>query len=114
MAGVPAGAVEHHERVDVSGQNAREPVQEQAHCLGRDFGQHQAEILSGDGFDGGEHVGEGVSLIHQAGRAQAAQPPAMTCAPFLADPGFILEVERDPLGGVRTGGGLQRRGQHVF
>lgn len=97
VAGVPPGAVEGHDDVLVFGQRRREAPQELVHDRGGDGGQYQTEVAAGRGFDRGEDIGKGVALIDRTGRALAAQPPATTAPALLADPGFILEIQRDPL-----------------
>jgi hypothetical protein len=113
-AGVPPGAVEDHDGVLVGRQRRREASEKLAHGRGRDRRQHQAEVAPGGWFDRCESIGKGVALIDRSGRSLAAQPPAMTGAALLADPGFILEVQRDPLVRVRVRGAGQRRRKLLF
>ncbi len=111
---MPTSAVERHNSVLVIGQRRREVLQEQVHRRGGDGGQHQAEIPTGRGFDGGKDIGEGVALIDRAGWPLATQPPAPAAPPLLAESGFILEIQRNPLVGMgfrRPGKGC---GQHLF
>lgn len=114
VAGVPAGAVEYHDGVLVLGKRGREASQELVHRRGRDGGQHQAEIPAGDRFDGGEDIGKAVALIDRPARAQATQPPAAARPAFLAEPGFILEIQRDPLARMRPCRAGESGGEHLF
>jgi len=103
---VPAGLIEHHDRVLVPGQPAGEAFQEDVHRLGADNGHHQGEVLTRRGTDGGEQMHPGVALIAQAGSALPAPPPAMADAALLADPvdrlrrSTVLEPQRHTLVGM--------------
>lgn len=103
QACVPPRPVHDEGRLHVGRKRCGEAVEEHLHGHGRDLRQHQAGALAGGGLHGGEHVGEAEALVGQTRRAVAPQPPGVARAPLLADPGFILEPERDALVGV--GGG---------
>jgi len=114
VADMPTSTVEHHDGVFVLGKRRRETLQEQVHRRGGDGGKHQAEIPTGRGFDGGEHIGEGVALIDGTGWPLAAQPPATAAAPLLAESGFILEIQRNPLVRMCLRRPGEGSGHHLF
>ena len=111
---MPAGAVENHDDVLVGGPCGGEAAEEVAHGGGRDMRQHQGEVFTGGGLDGGEDVHPGVALVAQPWRPLAAEPPAVADAPFLAYPGLVLEPERDLLVGVRNADCRHRGGEPPF
>jgi hypothetical protein len=77
-------------------------------------GQHEGGALAPPGADGAEQVGVGVSLIGgQAGAGSLLRPdPGATV--LLAQPGFILEPDLDPLALGQTGYVGRERAREVF
>jgi hypothetical protein len=98
----------------VFGKGGGETSQKLIHRRGRNGRQHQAEIPAGDWFDGGEDIGEAVALIDRPARLQASQPPAATGPALLAKPGFILEIQRDPLPRMRPCRAGESGGERLF
>src|SRR4051794_11274745 len=69
--------------------------------------QHEGEVLAGGGPDGREDVRPGVAHVAAAGRPLPAGEPAMAHAPLLAEPGFVLEPERQALIRMRRARGSE-------
>jgi hypothetical protein len=113
-AGVPSRSIEHHDGMLILEQCRCEAPQERVHRRGADGGQHQTEIAAGRGFDGGEEVGEGVALIDRPARPLSTQPAAAAGSALLAEPGFILEIQRDPLARMRPRRPGEGCGQRLF
>ena len=114
MGCVPSRLVDDHDGVLVGGQRLPEPVQEHLHGDGGHLGQHERKALAGSRLHGGEQVRPRVALVAQAWRALAAGEPAVAHAPFLAEPGFVLEPECQALAGIRGRGPVQRGLQPSF
>lgn len=58
------------------------------------LGQNEREALPRGRLHGGEQVRPGVVLVTQAWRALASGKPTVAHAPFLAETGLVLEIER--------------------
>lgn len=100
---VPAGLIHDHDGVLVCGKLGAELVQERLHSDCGQVGQHEGEALSCRGLHGREQVRPGIALVADAGRALAAGEPTVTDTALLAEPGLVLEPERQAL--ARVGGG---------
>jgi hypothetical protein len=66
------------------------------------IGHHEREGIIGARLDGGEDVGEGESLVAEAGRALAPLPPDVADAAFLPDARLVLEKQANALVFMRT------------
>ena len=69
----------------------------QVHGLGVDLRQHESGGFLGLGAGGSEEVGRLVALIAGLPRPAAAARPLSGQLALLADPGFVLEPDLDPL-----------------
>lgn len=112
--GVPAGAIKDQDSMLITGQRLGEFVQEALHDRGGHGRHDQGEGIPGDGVDGGEQIGPVEALVTPPGWALPFRPPPMAQAALLADAGFVLEEQADPLAWMIPGGGLQDIAQVFF
>jgi hypothetical protein len=103
-ADVPAGAVEHHDEVNVRRAGCRNVIEEHLHGAGIDGRQNERDVLARCRPDRGEDVGPLIADLLQARRPLAAPPPAVADPPLVADPRLILEPQLDPLAGMARSG----------
>jgi hypothetical protein len=108
-ADVPAGAVEHHDEVDVRRAGCRDVIEEHLHGADVDGRQDERDVLARRRPDRGE--GEPLSAIGprtmasgplvadllQARRPLAAAPPAVAEPALVADPRRIFKPQLHPL-----------------
>ena len=102
-ADVPAGAVEHQDKMGVGRAGRGDMIEEDPHGGGVDGGQDQRDVLAGGGTNRGEDVGPLVAELLDAGRPLAAPPPAMADPALVADPRLVLEPQLDPFVGMVVG-----------
>jgi hypothetical protein len=113
-ADVPASPVENEHGVRAGRDRLRHFGQEDAHGHGRDLGQDQRHADIPLRADRTEEMGGGEALLAHAAWAHALLIPDVGRAPFLADPGFVLEPQLDPLGLGVPGGDLPDQGRQAF
>ena len=113
-ADVPAGAIEHHDDMDLRRAGRRDVVEEDLHGGGVDRGQDEGDVLAGGGPDRREDVGPLVAELLKARRALAPSPPAVADPALVADPRLVLEPQLDPLVRMARGGRGYRLGKPPF
>jgi hypothetical protein len=87
---MPAGAIQHDDRMRTRRDPAADLGQMQVHGFGIGLRQHQSRANTARRTNGAEDVRPVVALIARRGRPAALPGPDMGQAALLADTGFVL------------------------